>query len=1202
MSVYFNPESVPGYYNENDTGEGYVPFELSDLNYAVDDYEQEIEDSAFVPAFGLDNVDLSSTLHFDCYEELLWTGTDSGRVISYINSPEGIQKYSAYATSLEHAVEHVEVGDSRVFSLTNDSFRIHTKGGIPKATQKEGLSELLTFTHHNLQHRTYVYIGSANKRLFKYDATVGRIVKLAVSNEGVCAMKLNNNNNLLCCGGMHGGLFMYDPRTLNLTSSVNMFMGSITSIDCVDNLVFACGLSQSFNQFFVDPIVKIFDMRTNRLLDFIEFPAGPYFLKAGPPPKIESNQNNSDRSLLYVASQSGVFQPFDINTGESEFGPAHVPLEGQAIQSFDLSSNGEAICLGDTAGLLHGWSATEDLEQLLFNDDSKETATYSISSPSFNVSLDQYAPLQSGQGFDQGQLNRRERLLSDWPPNETYLAGQHPREIHPSIMNNLNTTDFVSYVINPGIKHPDQGYCEKKTFMNFVPSALGSNRSKLKPKQRRVRRKREYPRTEDGSSVRPKDIVPQGYNFIELKENLMEESIISRHNLSDFSGLDNRLENSYINPYLQVLFSLRPLRIAAMNHLCNKQFCLFCELGFLFYMLEQVKGGVCKQSNFLRTFRQLSGVAAFKLLEGVGPTELDSGTRIQEFSRFALAEMDKECMDDSFTVERKQFGPLQSISPENASDSKNLEEVNIINMIFSGKMQEIITCSCGSITPLQQYFMSLDLPRIEELNIKPSNVTFCDLVKYTLAQNFKLRKWCSRCNRYQFREHHLYAASMPHILSFHFPLEEEQTRWLRQQHHRRHRREHIHHQTSNTHVNENKRTHSKPSPHKERTSSHDSLPFYMIFHPDEKQQIWDVTEVNCIDEDENISSNSLVYELKAIISYVQDPFSDEDGHTVAAIKYPEYPNDQGYEWYLFNDFCIKAIPAKEAVAFTESWKIPCIMFYSLRKYENYLPRIDRRNPIPHDSSLFNDSSLSRIKPSSPSFKPLDAEEMPQSGNIVALDAEFVALKAEEMDIDEDGQELMREGVLSLARVSVVRGESEIWRQRKIKNEPFIDDHISIPEPIADHLTRYSGLVPGDLDPAVSPHHIVPLKNTYLKLRNLINRGVVFVGHGLANDFKIINIYVPPDQIIDTVHLFRFENQRMLSLRFLAFHLLGINIQSQTHDSIEDARTALALYDKYQELTTKNLVSEVLTQLYSIGRSCNWQITEDSKPELTHLFE
>ena len=49
------------------------------------------------------------------------------------------------------------------------------------------------------------------------------------------------------------------------------------------------------------------------------------------------------------------------------------------------------------------------------------------------------------------------------------------------------------------------------------------------------------------------------------------------------------------------------------------------------------------------------------------------------------------------------------------------------------------------------------------------------------------------------------------------------------------------------------------------------------------------------------------------------------------------------------------------------------------------------------------------------------------------------------------------------------------------------------------------------------------------------------------------------QVVDTVDLFYMKKQRKISLRFLAAYLLNQTIQQTTHDSIEDACTALSLY-------------------------------------------
>jgi hypothetical protein len=53
---------------------------------------------------------------------------------------------------------------------------------------------------------------------------------------------------------------------------------------------------------------------------------------------------------------------------------------------------------------------------------------------------------------------------------------------------------------------------------------------------------------------------------------------------------------------------------------------------------------------------------------------------------------------------------------------------------------------------------------------------------------------------------------------------------------------------------------------------------------------------------------------------------------------------------------------------------------------------------------------------------------------------------------------------------------------------------------------------------------------------------VFVGHGLKQDFRMLNLSAPPTQVRDTVELWRLPRHRKLSLRFLAAYVLGETIQ------------------------------------------------------------
>lgn len=155
--------------------------------------------------------------------------------------------------------------------------------------------------------------------------------------------------------------------------------------------------------------------------------------------------------------------------------------------------------------------------------------------------------------------------------------------------------------------------------------------------------------------------------------------------------------------------------------------------------------------------------------------------------------------------------------------------------------------------------------------------------------------------------------------------------------------------------------------------------------------------------------------------------------------------------------------------------------------------------------------------------------------------------------------------------------------------PFVDDHIHTSEMIVDYLTEFSGIKFGDLDPHMSPYTLTPLKVVYKKLRLLVDRGCIFIGHGLSKDFRIINIFVPPDQVLDTVDLyFVYSRQRRLSLRFLTWFVLKENIQTDTHDSIEDALSALKLYKEFQSLESEGKFDAKLEELYREGRQYNFK--------------
>jgi len=226
----------------------------------------------------------------------------------------------------------------------------------------------------------------------------------------------------------------------------------------------------------------------------------------------------------------------------------------------------------------------------------------------------------------------------------------------------------------------------------------------------------------------------------------------------------------------------------------------------------------------------------------------------------------------------------------------------------------------------------------------------------------------------------------------------------------------------------------------------------------------------------------------------------------------------------------------------------------------------------------------------------------KGGGVVAIDSEFVIVSTERSKILTDGSKRILVPARSMpGRVSVIRADGSV----------LLDSYLCAAEKVVDHLTRFSGIYEGDLDPKTSSHRLMTQKEMHLRLRALIDNGVTFVGHGLRKDCRELNIVIPQQQTIDTVRLYQLPSQRFLSLKFLTSHVLNASIQAGVHDSCEDAHFSMQLYQKYLSLKGRHTVvdanaqktaedsndrtiiqkddfEELLHKLYNQGRSSGWR--------------
>jgi PAB-dependent poly(A)-specific ribonuclease subunit 2 len=194
------------------------------------------------------------------------------------------------------------------------------------------------------------------------------------------------------------------------------------------------------------------------------------------------------------------------------------------------------------------------------------------------------------------------------------------------------------------------------------------------------------------------------------------------------------------------------------------------------------------------------------------------------------------------------------------------------------------------------------------------------------------------------------------------------------------------------------------------------------------------------------------------------------------------------EWILVNGFVVSNTIVEDATAFHVRFKEPSLVVYrALDADEPGAP-----TPVQIDTTVLPVQVMRTVSLTDGTRSILAANqvdsELPGRGDLVAFDAEFVSVQEEEASLTETGSKVVvRETRYAVGRVSVMD-----CRARRV----IVDDYVLPREPVVDYLTRFSGIVPKDLDPKQSARHLVTTRDAYRKLRHLIERGCVFVGHGL----------------------------------------------------------------------------------------------------------
>lgn len=912
-------------------------------------------------------------------------------------------------------------------------------------------------------------------------------------------------------------------------------------------------------------------------------------------------------STILVAASQGSWQTIDMNSpGEGAF--YHIPPvhSHSHLTSMSFSPSGEYIAFGESDGTVRLWSTAEAAASLNHPEGQLNAPKFNPFATSPPDLADPPEPLPrnidwaADTGLSSIGLPYYDQPLLSVFPFEKYVAPSSPMfnpfppKFDPAIIKSVRMSDGHHFGPLPRQLRGKRNLF-KVTGRGYPPppgkrapaKQTGVGRQPMF-RSERAKQRNQSSTDEDEPEEEADDEFDMEGGFpsywrkkaIAYSKFGVEDFDFGFYNRTNHSGLENDIPNCYLNSLLQCLFQLPLLRSLAEVHAmaggagrCEEEGCLLCEVGFLFMMLRDAQGANCQATNVLRTFARSMKAISLGLVEDPAspsaPRNVGNANVIQTVNRFIL-----DAVASSWTRQAAVSNPTCKTLLEDA---------------FAPSCKLISTClSCGHITgkPSKALVVDLEYPA-KPLSNEPSRPSdFASVLKASLSKEFTTRSSCKACNassaairsRRQVSE----TAQLPRHLSVnaHILTEEQMKLWI----------------DGNT----------VSSGSRNKTQRY-YLPTRISISSKGKDS--EAPIVKGLASNETAPNGVAVYRLRSIVSQTQAADTDPS-HLVSVVRVPDESDETKATWYLYNDFLIRAITEEEALSFPAStWRIPAIIYFE-RIDKGVVDVLEKVSSEPDLQVLTEDLNLSLNRdPDCIRHRVLEPGELPTPGTLISLDAEFVLMNPEMVEVTSGGSRVtLKPATRALGRVSVLHGQGEH------EGEPFIDDHIMNHEYIHDYLTQFSGIVEGDLDESRSKHTVIQQKLAYKKLRLLVDLGCVFVGHGLKSDFRTINIHVPPHQIIDTVDLFTSSfTVRKMSLRFLSYSLLNHLIQSSNdndeavyhqeghrreaaaaavvlggHDSIEDAQAALHLYRLYEVIKKEDRLEEVMEQVYEDGRRLGWK--------------
>ena len=592
-------------------------------------------------------------------------------------------------------------------------------------------------------------MGGIQDKLIEFDIGTQKEVKVHAldSPEASCAI-LREHGRFICCGDANRGkVVLRDPASMKVVHSLDAHTGILSDFDVQGHHLVTCGQTMRHGLAQPDRFLMMYDLRILKAISPIQVVVPPFQLRFLP----------ALSSRIAVLSPIGQVQLVDttaFSTPNLAVFNVNVPYEECSVLSMDISPSNQFMSFGDLSNTVHLYSSVSvSVTESRFNPYARETEFADPPTTYPSMKIDDPFAIFSSVPRPHLPPTQAKYASDFWPERFNREAFRPVPEIDPEILRTMKVVGAI-------------GYARNMTNMQRNQVRYPN----IKKNDQRERDGKEG----GGGHVAVHACIPKHYRKVIVKLSKMgtDDFDFDRYNRTGFCGLEASLPNSYCNAMLQILYFTEKLRILMLNHTCNRENCVCCELSFLFHMMDISPGMPCHSGNFLRGLRTIPEASALGLVfpDQASVWSANVPRLVQSWNRFILHQISVQLANSKVSNDSQPGSKIKQ-TPSEPPSEKDLKDSAVFSELFGMKQDKVNICTkCNAKSSTQDTLLLCNL--VYPDSKEPTN--FESIVGESMGQEQTTPAWCEKCRKYQSTNKRRNLLSLPHVLSLNAGLDNAQ--------------------------------------------------------------------------------------------------------------------------------------------------------------------------------------------------------------------------------------------------------------------------------------------------------------------------------------------------------------------------------------------------------------------------------------------